>query len=815
MSIFDSIQRASQVPQPTAGARFSLARLLNQEAYDTDPIKNDGDALKSYSGWIYACVSVISQDVRSRPWSIWQRAGTVRKDWKRLEGAQIPEILLRPSATQTWGDLIEISQTHLDLTGRAFWHLVTAGSGERVVGIQPLNPDWVGKAVYEKDKINLRGWEINSGSSRRVLPAADVVLFRYPDPVDPTGGVSPVRAVAMSADMDTYSRAYAASHLRNHAQPTGILTTEAELTRDQAALLAEGWKDAHQGTDKIQVLGKGATFQTLSAHIKDLEFLNLARVSRDQILAAYHIPASRIGLVEDSSRANGEESDRVYSSLCLEPRLKRYEEQITQRVLPRIGLDPTRYSFEFDPVDVADKDFQRIAAEAAFAKGAITMDEYRDRIGFEPEASGNGAVYFVPVGSTVTENPETGMAPMSVGGSASAFEDVPTIAPDDAARGEAKVGESVAPETVLNGAQVTSLIQVVTAMMTGALPYASALEIIQSAFGMSLEKAKRILGPESNEGINKPEEIRAATERALEAVEVEVEPEVEADDRELEDPSDEQIETTALRFLNSQGEGERRMKGRLRAVFTKMGKAVVAAAKGKRSKGQGVEIRVTEVQLDGVVDSFNDELARILEEEALIQFAEGHGAFSTEIAAKVSPELLIDFDLISDSVKDWAKKHAADQIKNPRTGKGISLTTKQKVRDVLSESLEANESIDQLAKRLRDDFNLFKGVKSETIARTETAGAYNAGKFNNSQVFASENPDLDVLKTWVPTQDERTREHHKAANIKNQAGDTRRTVPQNEPFLVNGERMMRPLDPNGSAENVVRCRCVLIYDVKG
>ncbi len=802
-------QRAAEVPQPAGGLNFSLARLLNQEAYDTDPIKTDTDALKSYSGWIYACVSAIAQDVRSSPWSIWQRSGTSRKDWKKLEGSQIPEILMRPSATQTWGDLLELSQTHLDLSGRAFWHLVTAGTGGRVIGIQPLNPDWVNKPIYNADKTMLTGWEINvAGSKRRVLPADDVILFRYPDPMDPTGGISPVRAVAMSADMDTYSRAYAASHLRNHAQPTGILTTEAELTRDQAALLAEGWQDNHQGTSKIQVLGKGAQFQTLSAHIKDLEFAALAKVSMDQILAAYHIPKSRIGMIDDSSRANGEESDRVYSSLCLGPRLKRYEQPITYRLFPRIGLDPTRYSFEFDSVDVADKDFERIAAETAFGKGAITMDEYRDRIGFEPEAGGNGAVYFVPMGSTVTENPETGMAPMSVSGPAPAFEDVPTIAPDaDAARGEAKVGESIAPETVLNGAQVTSLIQVVTAMMTGSLPYASALEIIQSAFGMSLEKAQRILGPESNAGINKPEVTAAAVDRALEAVEVETE--IEADDRELSDPSDEQIEIAALRFLNSQSEGERRMKGRLRAVFTKMSKAVVSAAKGERSKGKGVETRASVTELEAVIDRFNDELATIIEEEAVSQFSAGHEAFSSEIAGKVAPELLIDFNMISDATKDWAKNHAAKEITK------ISDTTKRKVRRVLDESMEANESIDQLAKRLRDDFNKFKGIRAETIARTETAGSYNAGKFNNSEVFADENPDLDVMKTWVPTQDNRTREHHKAENIKNQTGDTKRTVLQNQPFLVKGEQMMRPLDPNGSAANVVRCRCVLIYDVEG
>jgi len=328
---------------------------------------------------------------------------------------------------------------------------------------------------------------------------------------------------------------------------------------------------------------------------------------------------------------------------------------------------------------------------------------------------------------------------------------------------------------------------------------------------MSLEKAQRILGPESNAGINKPEVTAAAVDRALEAVEVETE--IEADDRELSDPSDEQIEIAALRFLNSQSEGERRMKGRLRAVFTKMSKAIASAVKEDKSKVEtlsasieltGVEIRASEMGLYAVIDSFNDELALIIEEEALVQFAEGHEAFASEIAGKVAPELLIDFNMISDATKDWAKNHAAKEITK------IGDTTKRKVKNTLNASLEAGESLDQLADRLRTDFNKFKGIRAETIARTETAGSYSAGKFNNAKAFSDENPEIKVYKTWVPTQgNERTREHHKAKNI------SPRTVLIDEAFIVNDERMMRPLDPNGSAENVIRCRCVMTTRLEG
>lgn len=729
MTMMDRLtNRGAEVPTPASVASFSLARILGQQAYDTDPIKTDADALKAYGGWVYACVSTISQDVRSSSWKIWEKSGATREEWKPLDEPRLPGVLMRPSSNQTWGDLIELTQVHLDLAGRAFWHLITNGPGGNVVGIQIINPDWITKAVYNESRTQLVGWEMSaSGVQRTVLPADDVVMFRYPDPVDPVGGISPIRAVAMSADMDTYSRAYAASHLRNHAQPTGILTTENELTREQAATLSDAWTEAHAGSDKIQVLGKGAQYQPLSSTIRDLAYLELSRVSRDQILAAYHVPASKLGLVEDASRANGEESDRVYSSLCLGPRLRRYHEPITFRVLSRLGLDPSRFVFEFDPVEVADKTFNRDAAQSAFASGAITLDEYRERIGFPPEANGNGAVFFVPMGSTVTENPETGTAPMSAGSAGIADEPIEL----DAARGEAGIRGSVRS----------------------------------------------------------------------------VEVEVEVDDRELKDPSDERMEIAALRFLSVQGEAERRMKGKLRAIFSRMQKAVVQGVRdGKRS---APVYRASLADLAIVIDQFNAEIEAVLVDEAERSFGEGFEDFSQEIASSVSPELLIDFNLISDEVLAWARTDAAQKITT------ISKTLHGEVQSVLEKSLEEGESIDQLVSRLNEEFNQLKGTQAERIARTETAGAYNHGKYTNAEAFDQANPTLRVTKTWVPTQDERTREAHRGGNIQNVQGENRRTILREEAFKVGGEEMMRPLDPNGSAKNVINCRCVLTMYVTG
>jgi DNA-binding transcriptional regulator PaaX len=108
-------------------------------------------------------------------------------------------------------------------------------------------------------------------------------------------------------------------------------------------------------------------------------------------------------------------------------------------------------------------------------------------------------------------------------------------------------------------------------------------------------------------------------------------------------------------------------------------------------------------------------------------------------------------------------------------------------------------------------------VRSETIARTETANAYNYGKLTNAQAFEASTDDWTIVKTWTPTQDERTRDAHRAGAIRNRAGQVTQSVPVDEPFIVDGEAMMRPLDDNvgnTSAGNIIRCRCVMTMDAR-
>lgn len=90
--------------------------------------------------------------------------------------------------------------------------------------------------------------------------------------------------------------------------------------------------------------------------------------------------------------------------------------------------------------------------------------------------------------------------------------------------------------------------------------------------------------------------------------------------------------------------------------------------------------------------------------------------------------------------------------------------------------------------------------RAETITRTELGRIMNMATFARQEEAAKAIPELQ--KEWRTALDERVRPHHAAAHGQR--------VPVLEPFIVMGEELMYPMDPVGSPENTINCRCVSV-----
>lgn len=121
----------------------------------------------------------------------------------------------------------------------------------------------------------------------------------------------------------------------------------------------------------------------------------------------------------------------------------------------------------------------------------------------------------------------------------------------------------------------------------------------------------------------------------------------------------------------------------------------------------------------------------------------------------------------------------------------------QAVRAELTVGLTEGESIDQLQRRIRGTIDVVES-RARTIARTEVIGAVNAGSYYEAKGLGVQ------TKTWLATEDRRTRPTH------NRADD--QTVGIDEMFEVGGALLRFPHDPVGPAKETVNCRCTNLYD---
>lgn len=124
------------------------------------------------------------------------------------------------------------------------------------------------------------------------------------------------------------------------------------------------------------------------------------------------------------------------------------------------------------------------------------------------------------------------------------------------------------------------------------------------------------------------------------------------------------------------------------------------------------------------------------------------------------------------------------------------------VRNELLDGVAQGQSIPQLAARVQG-VSQFDTTRATRIARTEVHGAAEAGSI--AQVRYVGYTADDAAKEWVSTHDIRTRLSHSLADGQQ--------VPLDEKFNVGGSLLDFPGDPSGAADEIINCRCTVVFDL--
>lgn len=153
-----------------------------------------------------------------------------------------------------------------------------------------------------------------------------------------------------------------------------------------------------------------------------------------------------------------------------------------------------------------------------------------------------------------------------------------------------------------------------------------------------------------------------------------------------------------------------------------------------------------------------------------------------------------DFSIWEEKYSYIASKIAAERVVS------VSGNRRKELRNVI-QRLVKNPDFNSMNEKqqqriLRQKFNGLSKTNAQRIVRTESTLAAN---------YATQQTAIDTFginnlqKEWFAALDSRVRPDHAAANGQ--------VVDQKDYFKVGGEDLMMPGDSNGSAANVINCRC--------
>lgn len=625
------------------------------------PKRKTSEYLESATGWVYACVAAISDEVAMTNLRLF-KMNPKTGDTTEIITHPILDVLFRANDFTTKFDLFWLTQQYLDLSGEAPW-FVSYGPNKTPQSLLLLRPDKFTPVPDASKKNIIGGYKYTVDFNKTIILAPEEVVFlRYPDPTKPFRGKGTLQAVARTADIEEFSEEYNRKFFYNSATPDAVLQTEKSLTKKQRNDIETALKKKYRGLDnahKTMVLEAGLEWKMMGITQRDMEFMEQMRFSRDKILGIFRVPRTVLGITDDVNRANAEATDLVFAKRCIKPRMQRMLEQLNEFFVPLFpGAENLFLDFD-DPVP-ENTELKLKEHETALRSGYKTINEVRESENLEPVGPEGDVIYVQP-----------GMTPLGESG-ADADQDPEEDMPqkDFESQGVMKKALLARSGAIFRRKQAVKKIKrmIIDQVAEKLTP------IIKSQLVKNQDRTENEMKKESDEQAQK---------------ELERKQKFQFTQIEIETAKEKAVLTAVLK------------------TFDRQKKQVVSQIKGTASIRKAFD----DVGLDPekeanvMVRIFKPLLGDLIKDQSKQAFG----------FIGINDQLNLD----NPSVRNYLLKRIVKFSKN------MTKLSNKKIARALAEGVQEGESIAQLKKRIGNVFDDMKGYRSERIARSEVSRATN------------------------------------------------------------------------------------------
>ena len=290
-----------------------------------------------------------------------------------------PLFVNKPSLLDTRRDFLFQTVTSLASKGEAFW-LKTLNANGTVNSVQiipaenvQVRQDAFGNKLFDYALVNV----YPRTEMKTVTPKEmeHIKLFSQPGVLRGAGPIQTCKDdIAAALDL----RNYAANWFKNGGVPTGVLTTNMQLTAEQADEITARWHNK-QADRQVAVLGNGFNYDAVALSPKDALFTDVQSQMVQQIARMFGVPARLLLTGVDGSSdtyTNLLDENQVFYRHTLMAYLDAIEDAITN-CLPR----GTRVKFDYEGLFKADIATRYNAYKVGVDGGWLSPDEIRAKEG--------------------------------------------------------------------------------------------------------------------------------------------------------------------------------------------------------------------------------------------------------------------------------------------------------------------------------------------------------------------------------------------------------------------------------------------------
>jgi len=425
---------------------------------------------------VLSCMRVLSTSVAGLPLHIYRRLRDGGKEIAR-EHPLYRILHTKPNGWQTSVEWREQLMLHMLSHGQAFNEKVY--SGGQISEIIPLHPSRMKLEQLENNRLRY-SYREDKGSS--TVYTQDAIMHIRGMSDDGVNGMSMVELARDAIGLARACEIHGATFFGNGARPGVILSTDQMLSPEAAENTRNQWERAHRGPDRSNrtaVLQGGLKVSELGGNNQESQFLEARRFQVEEICRIFGVPPHLAGDLSRSSFSNIEQQSLDYLQNGLMPWLRRIESAIARDLLD--GDD--EYFAEFDTRGVLRADAAGRAAyyNTLWNLGVASVNEIRSWENMNPVEGGD--TRFVQLNMTTLDKAaQAAEEPATVVEEVVVDETAPAPEPaTEAAPAEAEEGPQIA-DVSLNGAQVSSLLEIIAQYNAGLINEQGAKAIIVAAF---------------------------------------------------------------------------------------------------------------------------------------------------------------------------------------------------------------------------------------------------------------------------------------------------------------------------------------------